>query len=330
MGSMSESGAFWPTPPVFGRARIEAALHEIGTDAVVDAVRGALVAHARGETLAPAPSALVFTHPPGDCHIKAGSLFGADMFVVKVATGFYHNSADGLPVNNGVVLVFDARTGATFALLLDEGLLTSWRTAAAGALAAVAGAPARLHRLGIVGTGHQAAMQARWCSRALGVNSVDVWGRDHAKAVTLASELNVAGIAARAVTIEDLLADCRVVVTCTPASAPVVPITLVRPGTHIVALGADGPGKQELAPALLARAARIATDDHEQCLHGGEFGNAVRAGTVTADSDISLGLVLSGEQTLRRHADEITIADLTGVAAQDAALASLVLTRLLA
>ena len=315
-----------PAVPSFD---LEAIRSVVSEDAVLAAVRDAYVAHARGEVVSPPPGQLLFDSPPGDCHVKFGYLRRGPVFVIKVAMGFYENAARNLPTNNGMVLVFDRTTGQTVAILQDEGWLTSWRTAAGGALAARAGAPPVVTGLGIMGTGHQASLQARWSARVLGTSRVVVWGRSAAAAETLAQELRQEGFEADATLSVDALCErCNVIVTCTPASTPILASAAVRPGTHLVAIGADSPGKQELDPALFRRARLILTDDHTQCLHHGDFGAAVRSGDIAADADISLGSHLAGTSGSPRAGD-ITIADLTGLAAQDIAIAGLVCSRLL-
>jgi len=298
-------------------------------DDVLGAVKQGIIAHARGLMVSPPPGQLIFSAPPGDCHIKYGLVRGGPIFVIKVAVGFYDNPALGLPVNNGLVLAFSAKTGETVAMFRDEGWLTSWRTAAAGALAAKAGAPQSAERLGIVGTGHQAELQALWGASALDVRAVTIWGRDAGKAEHLAARLRQSGLAVDAMTTLPHLFDrCPVVITCTPSASPIISNDMVRPGTHIVSLGADSLGKVELDPQLMARADRIATDDHAQCLDHGDFGFAVRAGLLAENADLSFGEILAGTVQLRRSESDVTIIDLTGLPAEDVAITSLACEKL--
>lgn len=301
----------------------------ISVEEVKEAVRNALIAHGDGAIICPPPGELLFANPRGDCHIKYGSMRGCDAFVVKVATGFYENPALGLPVNNGVVLLFSAKTGGLIATFNDEGWLTSWRTAAAGALAAVAGCPPTVKRLGIIGTGHQAELQAVWASASLGGVGVTIWGRSPDRASQLALRLQDKGVQAdTASTVEYLLHRCNVVISCTSSTDPIVLADHVQTGTHIVSIGADSSGKAELDPALFSRAGAIATDDHDRCLENGDFGKAVRAGFVAEDADVHVGKVFDGTSRFRLSNSDITIVSLTGVAAQDLAIATLVWKRL--
>lgn len=288
------------------------------------AVRVALIAHARGQVQSPLPGQLLFPRLHGDCHIKFCALSEGERFIVKVATGFYENPRRGLPVNSGLVALFDATTGAPRVIFADQGWLTAWRTAAAAALAAHALAPRSISAIGVIGTGLQATLATQWLPETLGARPFVIHGRDPKKAEQLARSVRDAGGQARcARTLDDLFATANVIVTATCAETPLFPARLVPAGVHIVALGADGPGKQELPETLFSRATLIASDDHEQCLRFGEFGIAVRAGACSSDRDVPLGHLLSGDVGVARDERAITIADLTGIAAEDLAIAEL-------
>jgi len=109
-------------------------------------------------------------------------------------------------------------------------------------------------------------------------------------------------------------------VTTTAARDPIVKHAAVGPGTHITAVGADAPGKHELEPGLLVSADVLVADNRSQCFDHGELA-VVDPATKVAE----LGEVLAGSAPGRQHAREITIADLTGIAAQDIAIAQVVL-----
>ncbi|WP_327704452.1 ornithine cyclodeaminase family protein [Streptomyces decoyicus] len=310
------------TLPVFDAAAIERA---VTSRLVLDTVREALIAHAEGRTSVPPPLHLDFPEADGDCHVKAGRITGAADFTVKIATGFYGNPALGLPANHGLVCVVSARTGVPRALLDDRGLLTAWRTAAAGALLTHAMARPAAGTLAVFGTGEQARLQALWLAGLRPLGLVLVHGRTPDKARALCEVLGAHGLTARpAAAAEAARAD--MIITATPATSPVLDGAMVRPGAHVTGIGTDMPHKNELPPALFHRARLIATDDHAQCLDHGDFGHAVRAGAAAEDGDIAAGLLLKAP--VDRPETAITVADLTGVGALDAALASAVLGRL--
>lgn len=313
------------TIPVVSLETIQTSLTESD---ILDAVKGALMAQARGQVNSPPPGMLQLENPSGECHIKYGHLEGSDSFVIKIACGFFDNPKMGLSASSGMMLVFDAKTGVPVCLLDDKGWLTNARTAAAGALAAQAGAPPDVSRVGIIGTGEQAELQAKWTCKLLGINSVSVYGRTAAHVKTYVERMAQDGYAVTiAPDVTSLMKNCNLVITTTPSTTALIMANDVQPGTHIVAMGCDNPGKQELDAALFPLASVIMVDDHDQCVHHGDLGHAVRGGLLPEDADIALGSVLSGEKPGRIADDDITIADITGIAAEDMAVAALVWSR---
>ena len=311
--------------PVISLDAIQASLTEAD---ILDAVKAALMAQARGEVNSPPPGMLQLDNPKGECHIKYGHLKGSDTFVIKIACGFYENPKMGLSANSGMMLVLDAGTGVPVCILDDKGWLTNARTAAAGALAAQAGAPSGVTHVGIIGTGEQAELQAKWTCKLLGFKSVSVYGRTASHVKDYVERMEEDGYSVTiAPNIANLMINCNLVITTTPSNAALILAKDVQPGTHIVAMGTDNPGKQELDAALFPRAAVIMVDDHDQCVHHGDLGHAVRSGLVPEDVDIALGTVLAGEKPGRKSDDDITIVDLTGIAAEDMAVAALVWSR---
>jgi ornithine cyclodeaminase len=240
--------------------------------------------------------------------------------VVKLASSFYQNALQGLPSSNGFMAVVSARNGVVLALLHDQGQLTEERTALAGALAARVIVRAGSRTLGIVGAGVQARMQAEALSRLPGIDTILLHARNPQRAEALAVELG-----AESVDLETLCARADLIVTTTPSTAPLLLNGSIRPGTRIVAIGADSPGKQELDPMILARACVI-VDSREQCVDHGEAGWAVRAGLIEADALIELGTLLASPRHF--EADQIVVVDMTGVAVLDVAIAESVWRRL--
>ncbi|MFE3328944.1 ornithine cyclodeaminase family protein [Streptomyces sp. NPDC059176] len=292
---------------------------------VLDAVRDALIAHAAGRTVVPPPLHMDFPDAEGDCHVKAGRLTDSADFTVKVATGFYGNPRLGLPANHGLVCVISARTGRIRAVLDDRGMLTAWRTAAAGALVTHAMARRDATTAAVFGTGEQARLQITWLAELRPISGVLVHGRSMERSRAVCDWLAARGLDARPASADEA-AGADMVLTTTPATTPVLKSAAVREGTHVTGIGTDMPHKNELPAALFGRARIIATDDHDQCLDHGDFGHAVRAGTTAEDSDVAAGVVLAARPA--RADDAVTVADLTGVGALDAAVASAVLDRL--
>jgi len=126
-------------------------------------------------------------------------------------------------------------------------------------------------------------------------------------------------------TVEQAVRGSDVVVTVTPSREPLVHAEWVVPGTHITAVGADSPDKQELDVRVLEKADKVVADRLDQCIRLGEIHHAVEAGVFrAADVYAELGEIAAGVKPGRTSDDEITVADLTGVGVQDAALAEFV------
>lgn len=291
---------------------------------VIEAVTEALILQAEGKVQSPMPGQLIFKDPYGDCHIKYGHAAGAKTFTIKIANGFPENPRRNLPSNHGMILVFDAETGAPKVLFKDEGWMTAWRTTAATVIAAKVLAPPKIEAVGIAGAGLQADLTIEWLPEVMGKQKVILWARDRAKADAVAARHRAAGRQVETVSdIGEMLARTNVVITATPSHSALFAADQVRPGTHIIAIGADTPGKQEVPEALFKRIRHIVCDDIAQCVDHGDFGFAVRSGLLPEDRAVMLGDALSGKVKLDRKPDDITLADITGIAAEDIAISGL-------
>ncbi len=294
------------TVPVFRAADVELAVspHE-----AYDAVRQAFEAHARQEWSMPS-KAYVSNYPAGD--FRAMPAIGDGHALLKWVTSFPGNPARGLPTVTGLVLLSDANDGRLLAVL-DAAAVTALRTAAAGVLAADTLCRAEASSYAVIGVGVNGAETVRMLV-AHGMTPL-VWDVDLARREHVAGLLGarVAGSAAEAL-------GCEVVITVTPGAEVLYPDGSLSAGQHISLMGADGPGKAEVAIPELRRA-HLFCDDWEQASHGGELAAAAAAGVV-AHSDITeLGAVLVGEADGRRNAGDITLFDSTGLAIQDLAIA---------
>ena len=294
------------TVPVFSGADVERAVspHE-----AYDAVKAAFIAHTKGEWTMP-PKLYVTNYPAGD--FRAMPALGGGHALLKWVTSFPGNPAKGLPTVTGLVLLSNAETGALEAIL-SAAAVTALRTAAAGVIAAETLCRSGAESVSVIGCGVNGAETARMF-RALG-SDVALWDVDGARAAALAKLLG----AHVAPSLGDALA-ADIVVTVTPGREILFPAGSLRNGQHVSLMGADGPGKAEVATAELQRA-DLFCDDWEQASHGGELAAGVKAGIVTHDHVTELGRVLTGDAEGRRSAEDITLFDSTGLAIQDLAIA---------
>jgi len=291
---------------------------------VIDAVEAGFALYSQGRVIVPPVGSLDFASPPGDVHIKYGYIQDDDYYVIKIASGFYDNPRQGLPSNNGMMLVFNQKTGESLAILLDEGYLTDLRTGAAGAVAAKHLAPDEITCIGVIGAGVQARMQVMLLQTITPCRQVKVWNRSDAAYDRYIADMAQHGFNVQPVanTIE-LAQHCNLIITTTPSRQPLIGADAIQPGTHITAVGSDGHGKQELHAALLGKADTIAADSLAQCLDYGEISHGVQAGFITENDVVELGQIISGDAAGRTSDEQITIADLTGVAIQDIQVAKM-------
>ena len=288
---------------------------------------------------------------PGDYCVKSGFIKDGASFVVKVAGGgFHNNTAKGLPTGEGVMLVFNQITGLLEGLLLDKGFLTDLRTAAAGALAARVLAPADLECIGVVGTGVQCRWQLRLLRAATKCRDVLICGRSPEKLAAAKRDIERGwpgddvgdssgggggggdgGFRVETTQdVADVARRCRLIITCTSAKTPVLTAAhaaLLRPGTHVTAMGSDGLGKQEVAVEVLARATVVVADSRDQCCAFGETSHALAAGVITKDVVRELGELVTANGEANDAAAAIrggiSVFDSTGVAVQDVAVAEM-------
>ncbi len=281
----------------------------VSPERALDAVREAFVAYARGEWTMP-PKVYVPAYPAGD--FRAMPALGGGHALLKWVTSFPGNPAHGLPTVTGLVLLSDATNGRLKAAL-DAGAVTALRTGAAAVLAAETLGGEDAATAGVIGAGVNGEAAARtFVARG---RRVLLWDVDQGRAEAVAGRLG-ADVAASGE--EALSAD--VVVTVTPGRDVVLAEGSLQPGQHASLMGADGPGKAEIAVAELARV-RVFCDDWEQASHNGDLVHAVDAGVLTREGVTQLGDVLAGTAPGRASRDDITVFDSTGLAIQDLAIA---------
>jgi ornithine cyclodeaminase/alanine dehydrogenase-like protein (mu-crystallin family) len=292
--------------PFFSGAQVRAA---VSPERALEAVRDAFVAYARGEWTMP-PKVYVPAYPAGD--FRAMPALGAGHALLKWVTSFPGNPAQGLPTVTGLVLLSDASNGMPVAVL-DAGAVTALRTGAAAVLAAETLGRADAKTAAVIGAGvNGEAAASTFVARG---RDVMLWDVDAARAAMVAERIGARVAPSR----EDALA-AELLVTVTPGREIVLEEGSLRPGQHASLMGADGPGKAEIAVEELARV-RVFCDDWEQASHNGDIVNAVEAGQLGREDVTQVGDVLSGTAEGRSAEDDITVFDSTGLAIQDLAIA---------
>lgn len=314
---------------VLTESQITGAIEEIPPPDLITAIECGFVAHSAGRAVVPPIAEMSFADPPGDVHVKYGYLLDDSIYVIKIASGFYDNPERGLLVSQGMMLVFERSTGVPVAVLLDDGYLTRIRTAVAGAIAAKWFMPANARRIGIVGSGVQARLQLAWLAPVTELRDAMVLSRSADRARAYVQDMHEAGFDVRVARDALQLGEmCDLIVTTTPSKEPLLGVEVIEPGTHITAMGSDTLDKQELDSAILGLADAVVVDSREQARSRGEVAQALRHGVIEEEGVLELGDVISGKSPGRRSDQDVTVADLTGVAVQDIQIAKVVCAHL--
>ena len=288
---------------------------------VVTAMGKGFIEYSNGNCVVPPVGELLFEKNNGETHIKYGYIKDDKYYVIKIASGFYNNPKLGISSSQGLMLVFNQKTGQTEAVLLDEGNLTNIRTAAAGALVAKYFAPKNIKAIGIIGTGIQGRLQLQYLQKYNPCKEVWIWDINKENALKYKSELESNFDINIAETTSELAKRCNLIVTTSPSQKALLQAKDIQAGTHITAVGSDTPEKQELDSLILANADIIISDSIAQSKSRGEIYHAVKDGYISQKKVIELGMAIQQKELQRTAENQVTVTDLTGVAVQDIMIA---------
>lgn len=273
------------------------------------------------------PPKLYLYFKTGDLRAMPAFLEEQDIAGVKIVNVHPENPKRGLPTVMALMILNSTETGAPIAVM-DGTYLTDMRTGAAGGIAVKYLARKNSRIIGLVGAGNQARTQLLAIREMIDIEEVKVTSirKEHSLAFKKEMEPAVGCNIIPKTTIKEVC-DCDILVTTTPVRSPVVKNEWVKEGTHINAIGADAPGKEELDPRILTRA-KIVVDDLAQASHSGEVNVPLSKGIISIkDIYCELGEVVVGRKPGRERDEEITIFDSTGLAIQDVAAANLIYLR---
>ena len=297
---------------------------------LLESIEKGFVEYSRGNSVVPPVGELLFEEPPGDVHIKYGYIKNQDNYVVKIASGFSENYKAGLSSSHGVMVMFDKNTGYLKCVLHDEGYLTNVRTAVAGSICAKYIAPSNINTIGIIGTGIQARMQLEYLKMVTDCREVLVLGRNNEKISNYIEDMKSHGFKINvASNSRELCKNSNLIITTTNANESLIQKDDIKEGTHITAMGSDTPEKRELDPEILNVADAVVVDSIPQCLERGETKNALDRNLLKEKDLIEIGTIIDSGKKLRKNNNEITVADLTGVAVQDIMITNAVYEQLI-
>jgi alanine dehydrogenase len=286
---------------------------------VIESVETAYSVHATRKVQMPAKKYLFFKKYNGDLRIMPCFIKNMDEAGVKCVNVHPDNPLkNNLPTVMGVIELFDPKTGFPISVM-DGTWITNMRTGAAAGVGTKYLARKDSTSLGIIGAGKQAFTQLMALNEVMNIEKAKVFCRTCSSRENFAKMANEKfGLNVKAVpTAEEAVKDVDVIVTVTPANKPVLKTEWISEGTHINAMGADAPGKQELESGILKKS-RIFIDCWEQARHSGEINVPVDEGIITRDNIAAkIGDVIIGKAPGRVSDEDITIFDSTGLAVQD-------------
>ncbi|MCI7147466.1 MAG: ornithine cyclodeaminase family protein [Firmicutes bacterium] len=286
---------------------------------VIEAVKEGYVAFQKGKVQQPDIVSMEMPHNNGETDIKSCYNALNESVSVKVASGFYDNGKDNdLPTMIGLIEIFDGKTGAPLCVM-DGSLITGIRTGAAGAISSELLSRKDSKTVAVMGGGGQARMQIYGLCQVRDIQTVKVFSPYPEELpqykADVEKETGVKVIICQ--TVEEAMEDADIAISTTPSKDFLVPAELVKPGMHIVAVGADMDGKNEWDPEIFA-GAKIVNDSIAQCISRGETRNPLMAGVIKQeDIYCEIGQLLTGERAGRESYEEITIFDTTGMGIQD-------------
>lgn len=292
----------------------------IGIKEVIGTVEEAYKAFNSNQVVQPGYVGIHLPPPRGEIDFKLGYCTSNEMISMKASSGgFIDNpTAYGVPSGMGTILLFDARTCA-LACVMDGSLITGLRTGAAGAVSVKVLARKNARQITSIGTGNQARMQIRAINEVMRIEGIHAWDSSpdalRKYKTDIESEFGIPVVMASSK--KEAVEQADVLVTATRGKGSLVEADWIRPGTHIVAIGTDQRGKQELDPEIF-RNAKIVNDSIEQCIEKGETWHPLNKNIIGRD-DIhgELGEILLDQKPGRENDEEVTIFDSTGMAIQD-------------
>jgi len=304
---------------------------------VIDVVKGAYCQKSEGKAVIWPSIEYYFEEEKAVMDIRSGYVIGNKVHGLKMLNNFPLNSELNLPCFNGMLMVFDSRTGIPKGVL-DASYITSMRTGAAAALGVKSLARQDSKNLLIIGAGLQAIYMIAVTLKVmpqlekvriydpLSYNNAISFTNNIIKTLELDFLLNPERTEFTAVNdLPKTLKDTDAVITVTRAKSPIVKKEWVKSGTHFSCIGADMIGKEELDPEIF-KGARIFADDKDQSIKVGEMEFPIKNGIISEQDIVGeIGDVLLNKIQGRRNREEITIFDATGLALLDLVTGNLVI-----
>jgi alanine dehydrogenase len=256
-------------------------------DKVIEVVENGFREEGNGRVQMPSKTYLYYVKHNGDIRCMPCYLEDSDISAIKVVNVHPENREKfGLPTVMATILLIDTSNGILKSVM-GGTWITAMRTGAASAVATKYLARKDSKVIGMVGAGVQARTQL------MGLK-------------------------------EDAVVGADVVVATVPTREPVIKGSWIADGTHLLAVGADAPGKEEFYPDIWSRT-KIVVDDWKQASHSGDINVPITQGLISRRNIwAELGEIVAGKKEGRTSDKEVTMFDSTGIAVEDTVTADLV------
>ena len=290
-----------------------------------EANREAYMAYSSGNAIQPPIVSMEFRDDNGEMDIKSGYSGLNKTVGVKILSGFWDNPRNfDLPISMGLMTLFDGRSGRPLCVL-EAGMITYYRSAAAGAYAATLLARKDAARLAVIGTGGLARMHLIATKQYFDIRDAYIYSNAPEQKAKYIADFQAQYPDIRfhdCTTAQEAVEQADIITTATPANKAIVMDAWIRSGTHINAFGCDMTGKQELEPSIFTHA-KVVVDNLTECVRRGETQHCIREGLLKQeDIHAEIGEIALGQKPGRINDHEITIFDSTGMSLQDISTAS--------
>lgn len=286
----------------------------------ITAMETAFIQLAQDKALSPLRTPVPIKEPQGLMLTMPAFMADQQALGVKVVSIFPANTVKNLPAINGVILLVDAASGETKALM-EASFLTALRTGAVSGLATRYLAKADAKQVAIIGAGAQALTQLEAIAAVRPIEKVSVWSRNHANAVAFAQKITGRYDITCARTIQQAVKEAEIICTATASTEALIHLPDIGEQVHINAVGSHTPAMCEISNEVMAHA-QVVVDKREAALaEAGEVISALEAGCLKRDDVLELGELVLAPAKARQG---LTVFKSVGLAIQDISIAHVV------
>ena len=302
---------------ILGREEVESLLN---MEITIRAVENAFKEMGEGRIKMPPRIPIVLEEYSGATGFMPAYIEKTRVMGIKIMSHYGQNPQKfNLPYLIGLIVLSNPETGYPYAIM-DAGFITTMRTGAAGAVGAKYLSRKDSEIAGVIGLGDQGKSQIVALDKVRKIRKVKAYDISKESQANFAKEMrdkidsDIEIVESAKMAVKDV----DILITCTPSTRPIVKGEWIDKGTHITAIGADMPEKEELYPNAFEKIDKIVVDSKEQAIITGELSIPISEEVIT-ENDIysTIGEIVAGKKAGREHYEEITLFKSTGLAIQD-------------